>query len=208
MNAAIIVALLALSTVIVERATGQSDEYRVVPPPHYRMLVEMADCKSSSCLLKLRTKLPSGERMTDLVFFSRQMEFQPGTKAADSLLQNMPASVADVTMLTNLSTWHDGATETEHDMAALGKIYARWPRLVTRAVLLRPYGMTNYVRYLKLAPNDMHSDFTGNAEIVCRKKHDAFVTSFRELANDDQAFIEKYVFDPAGCKAIFLSEAD
>jgi len=210
MKAATIVALLVLGAVgNVEPARGQEpDQYKVRPPPHYRALVEMADCESLSCLLKLRRNMPTGERMTDLVFFTRQMELQPGRNAAEGLLQSMPASVADVTMLTNFSTWDDGATETEHDMSALGHIYGQWPRLVTKAVLLRPDRMGDYVRYLKLAPNDVHSDFTGNAEKVCRKKYHAFVTSFSELPKDDQAFIEKYVFNPAGCKAIFLSEAD
>lgn len=210
MRAATIAAFLALGTVAcVESAKGQQeDQYKVLPPPHYRTLVKMADCKSLSCLLTLRAKIPTGDRMTDLVFFSRQMELQPGRSSAAGLLQSMPTSIADVTMLTNFPTWHDGATETEHDMAALGQIYGRWPGLVTKAVLLRPDRMTNYVRYLKLAPNDVHSDFTGQAEMVCRKKHHAFVTSFTELPKDDQAFIEKYVFNAADCKAIFLSEAD
>lgn len=210
MKSVVIAALLALSTVPnVQHAMGQhADEYKVVPPPHYRSLVEMADCKSVSCLLKQRTKLPSGERMTDLVFFSREMGLRPSAEAAEGLLQAIPASIAEETMFTNFPTWHDGATETEHDLASLGRIYNRWPHLVAKAALLRPDLMTNYVRYLRLAPNDIHGDFTGNAEIVCRKKHAAFVGAFERLSESDRVFIKKYVFDPTSCKAIFLSEAE
>ena len=115
----------------------------------------MADCKSLRCLLTQRKRLPNGEKMTDLVFFSREMELRPDTKAADALLQAVPASNAEQTMFTNFPTWHDEVTETEHDMAALGRIYERWPRLIARAGLLKPDRMTFYVRYLKLAPNDI-----------------------------------------------------
>ncbi len=201
--------LTVVTTLNAEYAIGQhEDPFKVVPPLHYRTLVEMADCKNLSCLSMQRAKLPSDERMANLVFFSREMELRPDTKAAEGLLQATPATVADETMFTNFPTWHDGATETVHDMASLGRIYNRWPRLVARAALLRPDCMTNYVRYLRLAPNDMHGDFTGNAEIVCRKKHTAFVKAFEGLSDDDRAFIKKYVFDATSCKAIFLSEAE
>jgi len=210
MKTGVIAVLLTLGTIPnAEYAIGQQeDAYKVMPPPHYRTLVEMADCKTLSCLLTQRATLPNGEKMADLVFFSRKMELRPDTKAAEGLLQAIPASIAEETMFTNFPTWHDGTTETVRDMASFGRIYHRWPRLVARAALLKPDRMTNYVRYLRLAPNDMHGDFTGNAEIVCRKKHAEFVSAFEGLSEDDRAFIKKYVFDPTACKAIFLSEAE
>ena len=200
--------IAVIVTVSATLGAGQNDDFRVVPPPHYRALVELADCKSMTCLASRRNALPKNEKMANLVFFTKEMMLRPSPAAAEGLLHSMPSDVKEQMMFINFPTWHDDVTKTEHDMVTLGQIYDKWPRMAAKAASLSPSAMSDYVRYLLLASNDIHSDFTGSAEAVCRKQPAAFRNAFKSLPEQEQMYIAKHVFDPASCKAIFRSEAE
>jgi hypothetical protein len=207
-NLQTLVFLLLLALGSATCSSGQSGEGMYLPPPHYRFLVQMGECKTLDCLKALRSRIPSTERTADIVYFSQQMLLRPSKNAAAGLLNAIPSTSAEQNLFINFSGWHDGETESMHDMEVLGRIYERWPKLVTKAVLLRPDMMVQYVRFLRLAPNDIHSDFTGKAEKVCEKNRAAFGAAFALLPQEEQKYIRKYVFEPSSCKAIFLSESE
>jgi hypothetical protein len=75
-------------------------------------------------------------------------------------------------------------------------------------VIAVPDLMQNYVAYLPLAVNDMHSDFTGNAQRVCRRLPREFRAAFDGLSQADRNYVRNKVFDADHCKAIFVSEAE
>jgi hypothetical protein len=138
------------------------------------------------------------------------MMIRPGARSAIGLLDAIPTTETEQLSFAKFESWHDGVTQNESDMEALSRIYGRWPRLVARAALLssNPKGMLSYVGYLVLAPHDIHSDFTGNAQLVCRKQSTLFRRAFHALPVDHQKYIRAKVFDVDQCKAIFLSEAE
>jgi len=182
----------------------------VGPPPHYRELVRMAECRTLSCLDGIWKGFPNLEITSRIVYFGRHMMIRPDVRSANGLLDAIPTTETDQLMFANFESWHDGVTQNVSDMEALSRVYGMWPRLVARAALLSRSrkGMLSYVRYLALAPYDIHSDFTGNAELVCRKQPGPFRRAFRELSLSDQKYIRQEVFDINKCKAIFLSETE
>jgi hypothetical protein len=183
---------------------------QVGPPPHYRELVQMAECRTLSCLDSVWKGFPHGETTSRIVYFSRRMMIRPDVRSANGLLAAIPTTEADQLLFANFESWHEGVTQYDSDMEALSRIYGMWPRLVARAALLsrNPKTMLSYVGYLALAPHDIHSDFTGNAQLVCRKQPTLFRRAFHDLSVGDQKYIRAEVFDVDKCKAIFLSEAE
>lgn len=93
-------------------------------------------------------------------------------------------------------------------MQRLDDIHTAWPQLLGAAVQRWPDFLPGYIRYGRLAVDDIHSDYTGYEQKVCRANPGRFKAAFLTLSAEDQAYIRKYVFEPEGCKPIFLSEAD
>lgn len=201
--------LSALAALGASEANAQQGT-EVGPPPHYRELVQMAECRTLSCLDGVWKGFLHGDKTSRIVYFSRRMMIRPDAVSANGLLDAIPTTEAEQVLFANFESWHDGVTQNDSDMEALSRIYGMWPRLIARAALLsrNPKGMLSYVGYLALAPNDIHSDFTGNAQLVCRKQSTMFRRAFHGLSVSDQKFIRADVFDVDKCKAIFLSEAE
>ncbi len=200
--------LILVLTMAVSAQEGLESTATAIPHAKYRVLVAMAECKSLTCLTEQRNRLQNDDALANLVFFNKEMVIHPTRASAAGVLQTVPTDEAAQITLANFASWQDGNSESDHDMDVLGQIYFDWPKVVGKAALMRPDMMSHYVKYLRLAANDIHSDFTGNAERVCRSQRVAFNNAFRTLPEDDQRLIRKTVFDPSSCKAIFRSEAD
>jgi hypothetical protein len=70
---------------------------------------------------------------------------------------------------------------TVQEMQVLEVRHDRWAHLMAHAILLDPSDIERCVAFLPVAANDMHSDFTGGAERVCRKLSRQFRAAFAEL---------------------------
>ena len=99
------------------------------------------------------------------------------------------------------------AALTEDDKANLSELYRRWPRSLADAAIALPQYLPEYIRYGLLAPNDAHSDYTGNEERVCRADRARFQSAFERLDKKSQTYLRKTIFDPDRCRAIFFSES-
>lgn len=208
MERALAAVLLLVFTVVASAQKELASTGKDMSHEGYRVLVAMAECKTLSCLTEQRARRPKDDTIADIVFFSRQTVIHPSKDSAAGLLQSTPVDEDTQMTFTNFTSWQDGMTESTHDMDVLGKVYFDWPKLVAKAALMRPEMMSNYVQFLRLAANDIHSDFTGNAEHVCRTQRAAFNKAFRALPEKDQEFIRRVVFQPDTCTAVFRSEAD
>jgi hypothetical protein len=143
------------------------------------------------------------------VLYSQWLLLQPSSQVASKgLLENMPTTDREVMLLFTLSDWHEGATTSENQMEELDRIHTAWPRLLAAAVQRWPKFLPAYIRYGRLALDDIHSDYTGYEQRVCQAAPRRFKLAFHTLNAKDQTYIRKYVFDPTGCKPIFLSEAE
>jgi hypothetical protein len=169
----------------------------------------MAQCRTVTALQKAHGKSGVHDKVTELVFFSRWLSLSPqNTAAAHGVLQNIPATEKEVVDLMTLSDPPEDINAPNTVMFALGSIHDQWPQLVARAVLRFPEGMKSYVAFLPLATIDIHSNFTGNAERVCRRSPKEFRAALDGLQGEDRQYVREKVFDAANCKAIFVSEAD
>ena len=178
-------------------------------PAIYRTRASLAKCKSTASLRRIHVTLHEPDRLTELVFYARLLTLSPhNVEAARGLLQQTPASEEEQDQWMQIMDPPEDTKLEVADMQALAALYDHWPELMARAVLLAPEFMKTYVSYLVLAPNDIHSDFTGNAVKVCRKRPTQFRSALASLQPKDQEFIAGKVFDSKNCRAIFASEAE
>ncbi len=175
--------------------------------PNYKLLNRIAACPSISCINAIR---PNAQQQTErAVLFTKWLLLQPSSReASKGLLENMPTTEHEVMLLFTLPDWHEGATTSVVQMKRLDRIYSAWPRLLSLGVERLPEFLPSYIRYGRLAINDIHSDYTGYERNVCRENSVGFKSAFRALSPEDQSFIRRYVFNPENCKPIFASEAD
>jgi hypothetical protein len=192
--------LLALGCQVVW-ASGTGDK------PDYRLLNRVVACQSIRCVV---ADLPMAKDKTErTVIYEKWLLLQPSSlDAAKGLLENIPTTDREVMLLFTLPDWHEGATTSEAQMESLDHLHTVWPRLLARAVQRLPGFLPAYIRYGLLAGDDIHSDYTGYEQEVCRSDSKRFEAAFLTLSTSDQAYIRKHVFNPSGCKPIFLSEAD
>lgn len=175
--------------------------------PDYKLLNRVAACQSVPCVLQNRTTADSNIERT--VLYTRWLMIEPSSaEASRGLLENMPSTDHEVMLFFTLPDWHDGATTADAQMERLDHIYQAWPRLLGRAAQRWPKYLPAYIRYGRLALDDIHSDYTGYERKVCEANRGRFLSAFHSLSDDDQAYIRKFVFDPDGCKPIFASEAE
>jgi hypothetical protein len=197
------VLLLLLALVAPSRAQTNAT------PDIYRSRVSLARCKSASSLRRLHATLHHPDKLTELVFYARLLTLLPrNVDAARGLLKQTPAGEEEQNQLMQIMDAPEGTSVGVADVLALAAVYDRWPELMARAVLLAPEFMKTYVSYFVLAPNDIHSNFTGSAMMVCRKRPAQFRSALAGLQPEDQKFIADKVFDSKSCKAIFVSEAE
>jgi hypothetical protein len=175
--------------------------------PDYRLLNRIAACRSVRCVV---ANAPSAKNKTErTVLYAKWLILQPMSRVASKgLLENMPTTEQEVVLLFTIPDWHEDATTSESQMERLDRIHSAWPQLLGLAVQRWPEYLPAYIRYGRLAVDDIHSDYTGYERRVCTADPRRFDSAFRTLGADDRAYIRRYVFDPDGCKPIFLSEAD
>ena len=102
---------------------------------------------------------------------------------------------------------HHCETESYHEMKMLAQLEERLPRDLTRAVLMVPAKIPEYVAYSITSVEDPHSDYAIQMQKVCRAKHDEFFDAVAKLPREKRDRFLKYVFDLDGCNALTLPEA-
>ena len=183
-----------------------------VPPPapvgpDYKLLTLIGRCREMKCLNAYREQV-GNSKLARIVFYEKWLVLEPSLVAAEGLLHNLPQSEAEQLQMATLADRHEGATESDDDKANLAELYQRWPRSLADAAIALPQYLPEYIRYGLLAPNDPHSDYTGNEERVCRADRSRFESAFERLDKKSQAYLRKTIFDPDRCRAIFFSEAN
>lgn len=174
--------------------------------PDYKLLTLMGRCRELKCLNAYREQV-GNSKLARIVFYEKWMVLEPSLVAAEGLLHNLPQSESEQLQMATLADRHEGATESDDDKANLAELYQRWPRSLADAAMALPQYLPEYIRYGLLAPNDPHSDYTGNEERVCRADRARFESAFERLDKKSQAYLRKTIFDPDRCRAIFFSEA-
>lgn len=143
-----------------------------------------------------------------LVYSFRSFELNPNDKlAASRLLSLIPPSEEEEPF------WHtlDGflcKEEGVRKIKMLAELQARIPHDIARAILLAPEKMRDYVSYAYTSIQDPHSDYAVQMRSVCRVRHRAFIIAVNSLAADDRQWFVKKIFNPDGCHAIAVPEAD
>lgn len=177
------------------------------PESDYKLLTAMSLCGDVECLNAYRQQA-GATKLGRIVYYEKWLLLEPSRIAAEGLLRNIPESEAEQSQMMTLPDWHEGATKSTKDMESLAQIYEHWPRSIADAVMVFPQYLPAYIRYGLLAPNDVHSDYTGNEERVCRNDRTRFQAAFDSLDGKTQAHLRKNVFNPEKCRAIFVSESE
>jgi hypothetical protein len=143
-----------------------------------------------------------------VVYAVRLSELEPQRHDAAVLLLNLiPKDDEQQHMLITLGD-HLCGTESYHEMKLLGQLTERLPRDLARAVLLAPNKIPEYVAYSIASIQDPHSDYALQMQKVCRTRHSEFVDAVAKLPGQKKDRFLKYIFDPEGCDALTLPEAD
>jgi hypothetical protein len=177
-----------------------------VAGPDYKLLTLIGRCRDMNCLNAYREQV-GNSKLARIVFYEKWLVLEPSRAAAEGLLHNLPQSESEQLQMMTLADQHEGATESKDDMANLAELYQRWPRSLADAAIALPQYLPEYIRFGLLAPNDPHSDYTGNEERVCRADRARFQSAFERLDRKSQTYLRKTIFDPDRCRAIFFSEA-
>ena len=177
------------------------------PEPDFKLLAAISLCGDVECLNAYREKAGS-TKLARIVYYEKWLLLEPSRTAAEGLLHNIPASESEQSQMMMLPSWHDDATKSTKDMESLAGIYQNWPRSIANAVMAFPQYLPAYIRYGLLAPNDVHSDYTGNEERVCHNDPARFQAAFDSLDRKTQSRLRKFVFNPEKCRAIFISESE
>jgi hypothetical protein len=143
-----------------------------------------------------------------LVYSYRLFQIQPRNKGnAELLLKMIPSTQAQqVAVMTIGDMLCSG--ETLANMTTLSNVYAGLPHELTRAVLLAPSYLPQYVQYSTVAVLDPHSDYAVRMRDVCKKAHVEFIRAVKLLPNESQKAFSQHTLDPSNCKVIALPEAE
>jgi hypothetical protein len=175
----------------------------------YHFRAKLAQAHTVSGLQQVHSKANVHDKITELVFYTRWLSLSPQSiPAARGLLKTIPSTKDEAFALTTLADAPASNDVPVSEMTVLDKIYEDWPRRLAGAALLMPASMKQYVAFLVLAADDIHSDFTSHAQEVCRKFPKEFRSAVAALPEKDRSYIGKHVFDAESCKAIFIGEAE
>lgn len=149
-----------------------------------------------------------GSYRAKTVFAARAFQLDPtNAQAATRLLSLTPQDRDQETVWGSFGLAFC-TTETDDDMAALGRLGANLPSLLAAAVLLRPQAMPQYVRYSLLAVGNPHNDHTVQMERVCRSKPTEFRAGVEMLRSDEKSWFRSRIFDGRRCRALHKPEDD
>jgi hypothetical protein len=170
-------------------------------------MAKMAHARTSAEIAAER-KMAGDTYRGQVVFVARSFELRPRDKAAALALLNLiPQSeeqhLAWMTMGDSLCD-----SESVADMMSLGRLGEHLSRDLAKAVLLVPAKMPDYVRYGPTSVQDPHSDYAVQMEAVCRAEHPEFVKAVEGLPLDKKEWFVSHVFNPDGCHAVALPEAE
>ena len=170
-------------------------------------MARMARAKSSPALAAEKTRAGDSYR-SRVVFAARLLELRPHSQiAAVRLLELIPRDDEQQTVWMTLG---DGLCKDEPvaDMKSLGRLSEGLPRLLAQAVLLAPERLPSYVAYAAVSVEDPHSDYAVQMQTVCRIKHAEFKTAVKKLPAEKKRWFLEHIFNPQGCRALALPEAD
>jgi len=167
-------------------------------------LAEMAKARSTSTLIASK-RLAGKSYKANVVFEFRSFERNLSDRGQANRVLNLIPQTDEQD-----SVWHSFGdlvcpTETIKDVTALARLQARLPHDLAKAVLIRPEMMLAYVSYAYTSVQDPDSDF---AVQMCRAKHREFMSAVDGLSRSDKAWFVSRVFNPDGCRALALPEAD
>jgi hypothetical protein len=153
-------------------------------------------------------KLKAGESYrAQLVYAAKLIELAPQRQdAAVMLLGLIPKDEQQQHVVMTLGE-HHCETESYHEMKMLSQLEERLPRDLTRAVLMVPAKIPEYVAYSIISVQDPHSDYALQMQKVCKANHAEFFDAVKKLPREQRDRFLKYVFDLDGCNALTLPEA-
>jgi hypothetical protein len=178
-----------------------------VPCDNVAAIAHMARAKSLAALAAAKRSAGTSYG-AELVFGGRSFELQPKSKsAAIALLKLIPRDDEQQLVLVTLGeSLCDG--ESVAEMMAQSRIGERLSRDLSKAVLLAPEMLPKYVAYASMSVHDPHSDYAVEMQAVCRAKHPEFLKAVDGLSPDQRNWFVKHIFDPHGCHALALPEAE
>jgi hypothetical protein len=177
------------------------------PCSSVHVLARMASTRSLLELRKLKTLSGDGYRAR-LIFAFRAFEIdQTGVDSASRVVALIPQNE------DQNATWHtlNGMLcdhETVEEMKSLGKLQDHLPRDLAKAVDIAPDRMYDFVSYAYDSIQDPHSDYAVQMQVVCRSHHGMFLNAVNRMPENDRTWFTTKIFDPTGCRAIALPEAD
>ena len=153
-------------------------------------------------------KLNAGESYrAQVVYAAKLIELAPQRQDAAVLLLNLiPKDEEQQNVVMTLGE-HHCETESYHEMKMLAQLEERLPRDLTRAVLMVPAKIPEYVAYSITSVQDPHSDYALQMQKVCKARHAEFFDAVTKLPRENRDRFLKYVFDLDGCNALTLPEA-
>jgi hypothetical protein len=170
-------------------------------------MAKMSRAISSKELTAEKSKAGDSYR-AQVIYAVKLAELYPEDRnTAVRLLNLIPRNDEEYLTLTTLGDQLCG-TESYSEMKTLGQIMGRLPRDLTRAVLLAPDRIPEYVAYSITSVQDLHSDYAMQMQKVCRAKHSQFIKAVMELPEEKRDQFLKYIFDPEGCNALTLPEGE
>jgi hypothetical protein len=178
--------------------------------PNCNEIVDMAKmvrAKSSAVLIAEKQKAGNSYR-SQVVFAARSVELHPTSQRDAILLLNLIPT--DDAQQRTWMTFGDSlcSGETVSDMKSLGRLGEALPRDLAKAVLLVPNKLLDYVTYALVSTQDPHSDYAVRMQTVCRGKYREFVKAVERLSSDKRDWLIKHIFNPEGCHALALPEAE
>ena len=154
-------------------------------------------------------KLTAGnDYLARTVVASRLSELRPTDQRAAILLLDLIPQNGEQRLIW--MTLGDSLCDSESisDMKSLGRLGENLPRNLAKAVLIAPDKMPNYVAFSLISVQDPHSDFAIQMQIVCRAEHSSFLRAVLALPSEEKVQFLKHVFNPKGCHALALPEAE
>jgi ABC-type cobalamin transport system ATPase subunit len=183
---------------------GQDPQCKVI-----HAIAMMSKAQSSDILKDQKQKAGNGY-WAQLVFASRMMEINPNDKSVANLLLNLiPKRYDD----PNQTYWLDlnrvdlcDSGLTLSDMKSLEKLQGHLPRELSKAVLLVPEKMFDYISYSEVLLGDPHSDYAEQMQAVCKVKHLEFLNAIDRLSAEKKSWFVGRILNPDGCHVLTVRE--
>jgi hypothetical protein len=170
-------------------------------------MANMARAKSADDLRTWKQKAGDSYR-AHVVFAFRSFELKRSDHdLASSVLGLIPKSEEQDSILVSFNEALCQG-ESDSDILALDRLVIRIPRILSRAVLIVPEHMTDYISYAPISVLNPESDYAVQMITVCKAKHDEFLQSINKLSTADKRWFKSKIFNPDGCHALALPEAD